>query len=173
MFRVPKTPLAALLTGERPNPVTDDDPAITAPPPQTPDGCYVLDDQIGYILRVASQRHSTIFQDHALDGLTPMQFSALVRVAELGSCSQNRLGRLTSMDVATIKGVVDRLKRKGLITLERDSQDKRRTLIRLTPQAETMIVELYGMGHRISAETLRPLSAEEQTTLIGLLRKIT
>jgi len=30
-------------------------------------------------------------------------------LTETGPCSQNLLGRLTAMDVATIKGVIDRL----------------------------------------------------------------
>lgn len=139
--------------------------------PAQPD--YVLEDQVGYILRVASQRHAAIFQSHAPDGLTATQFSALIRINEMGSCSQNHLGRLTSMDVATIKGVVDRLKRKGLVALEADVTDKRRTLIRLTPEAEAMIGRLKDAGHRITEETLEPLSEEERDTFVRLLRKLT
>lgn len=134
---------------------------------------YALDDQIGYILRVASQRHAAIFQSFSPGDLTPTQFSALVRVAEKGECSQNLLGRLTSMDVATIKGVVDRLKRKGLVVLEPDPTDKRRTIIRPTETALEMINTLHDAGHRISNATMEPLSPAEQSTLIRLLRKIT
>ena len=45
---------------------------------------YRLDDQVGYLLRLASQRHTTIFQSLSVEGLTPTQFSALVRIAEQG-----------------------------------------------------------------------------------------
>ena len=152
--------------------MSDADPSPTLPDTAQDDG-YVLDEQIGYILRVVSQRHASIFQAHSLDGLTPRQFSALIRIAEVGACSQNHLGRLTSMDVATIKGVVDRLKRKGLVALEPDKTDKRRTIIRLTEAAAAMIDGLHAVGHRISEETLRPLSPSEQATLVRLLRKIT
>ena len=133
---------------------------------------YVLEDQIGYVLRVASQMHASVFLKHTMEGLTPTQFSALVRIAEIGECSQNRLGRLTSMDVATIKGVVDRLKKKGFVGLEPDPIDKRRTIIRLTETSKTMVKNLHALGDRISEETLKPLSAAEQATLIRLLRKI-
>ena len=75
--------------------------------PQDP---YRLDDQAGYLLRLASQRHAAIFQSLTLEGLTPTQFSALIRISEQGQCSQNHLGRLAAMDVATIKGVADRLR---------------------------------------------------------------
>ena len=42
---------------------------------------YKLDEQVGYILLLASQRHATVFNKHSELGLTPTQFSALVRVA--------------------------------------------------------------------------------------------
>ena len=136
------------------------------------EGSYVLEDQIGYVLRIASQKHASIFQKHSMEGLTPTQFSALIRIAEIGECSQNRLGRLTSMDVATIKGVVDRLKKKGLLGLESDPNDKRRTIIKLTETSKNMIKNLHAAGSRISEETLKPLSPAEQVTLIRLLKKI-
>lgn len=42
------------------------------------DGQYILEDQVGFMLRVAGQRHSTIFQLLAPLNLTPTQFSAVV-----------------------------------------------------------------------------------------------
>jgi len=134
---------------------------------------YRLDDQVGYILRLASQRHAAIFQSMAPTGLTPTQFSTLMRLHEQGKCSQNRLGRLASMDVATIKGVVDRLHHKGLTLAESDPNDKRRTLISLSEKGIAMIPSLHQTGHAITAETLKPLSDSEQHTLLKLLRKLT
>ena len=134
---------------------------------------YRLDDQVGYILRLASQRHAAIFQSMAPKGLTPTQFSTLMRLHEQGKCSQNRLGRLASMDVATIKGVVDRLHHKGLTVAESDPNDKRRTLISLSEKGAALILPLHETGHAITAETLKPLTSSEQHTLLKLLRKLT
>lgn len=133
---------------------------------------YQLEKQIGYLLRLANQRHSLIFQHHTLMDLTPTQFAALVRIYEEKSCSQNSLGRKTSVDVATIKGVVDRLKNKDLISIRPDPKDKRRTLISLKPETESMMEELYRVGENISDETLRPLTPSEQDRLLQLLTKI-
>jgi len=134
---------------------------------------YQLDKQIGYLLRLANQRHSLIFQHHTLMELTPTQFAALIRLYEENSCSQNSLGRKISVDVATIKGVVDRLNKKDLVTLQRDPKDKRRTLIGLTPKAERMMDELFSVGTMISDETLRALTTAERERLLQLLQKIT
>lgn len=133
---------------------------------------YRLDDQVGYLLRLANQRHTAIFQDHALHGLTPTQFSALVRISEQKQCSQNHLGRLCGMDVATIKGVVDRLHQKGLTSTSPDPNDKRRALISLTGTGNALLLEMLNVGSEITAETLTPLNGDEQKTLLRLLKKI-
>lgn len=133
---------------------------------------YKLDDQIGYLLRQASQKHAAIFQAHMVHKLTPTQFSALIRIHEHGQCSQNRLGRLASMDVATIKGVVDRLLQKDLIATSPDPNDRRRVLITLTQSGGAILEELFAAGHAISAETLDPLTISEIHALINILRKL-
>src|SRR6202034_2114800 len=92
---------------------------------------YVLDEQIGFILRQVSQRHAIIFARDIGADLTPAQWAALARLAETGPCSQNQLGRLTAMDVATIKGVIDRLTARGLTETSADPEDGRRLLVRL------------------------------------------
>ena len=141
-------------------------------PVNTKNPDYALEDQVGFMLRVASQRHANIFQSNIIGNLTPTQFSTIIRLAEVGKVSQNHLGRLTAMDVATIKGVVDRLKAKDLIQSEPDLIDKRRSVISLSPQGETLVTDLKRAGHQISDETLAPLTAKEQKTLLGLVRKI-
>ena len=136
------------------------------------DAFYCLDEQIGYLLRLSSQRHATIFQRRALAGLTPTQFAALARLSEYPHCSQNQLGRLAAMDAATIKGVVDRLRRRGLIRTEASPEDRRRSLISLTGEGVTLLAEMKTAGLRISSETLEPLTAPEQRTLLRILKKI-
>src|ERR1039458_7512759 len=80
-------------------------------------GRYVLDDQVGFLLRVALQRHTSIFTTRMIEGMTQTQFAALAKLHEVGPCSQNHLGRLIYLDAATIKGVVDRLGARGLTSI--------------------------------------------------------
>jgi len=70
---------------------------------------YILDEQIGFILRQVWQRHATIFAREIGINLTPTQWAAVSKLAETGPCSQNLLGRLTAMGGATLKGVIERL----------------------------------------------------------------
>ena len=133
---------------------------------------YRLDEQVGYLLRLASQRHSGIFQNRISGGLTPTQFSSLIRIAEHGPVSQNHLGRLAAMDGATIKGVVDRLRDKGLVRSEADPSDRRRSIVSLTKEGQAAIEGLKEDGRQITDETLAPLNMVERKTLTALLKKI-
>src|SRR5215813_603816 len=93
---------------------------------------YRLDDQVGFLLRVAMQRHTAIFMSKIVKGLTQTQFAALAKLREVGPCSQNQLGRLIYLDAATTKGVVDRLEARGFISARPDAHDGRRRAIALT-----------------------------------------
>jgi len=133
---------------------------------------YILDDQVGFILRLASQRHTSIFAARMVAGLTPTQFAALARLAEVGATSQNHLGRLIAIDVATIKGVVDRLRRRGLIASLADPRDRRRVMLDLTDEGRRVVAEAVEAGRQITGATLAPLAPEERQRLLALLRKL-
>ncbi len=133
---------------------------------------YRLDDQIGFILRQATQRHAAIFASGIGCGLTPTQWAALAKLHEAGPLSQNRLGRHTAMDAATIKGVVDRLARRGLLTAEPDAADGRRLLVALTAEGAERVRRLAPHAHAITAETLAPLAPDEQRALLSLLLRL-
>jgi DNA-binding MarR family transcriptional regulator len=134
---------------------------------------YVLDEQIGFLLRVAMQRHTSIFMSQMTAKLTQTQFAALAKLVEVGPCSQNHLGRLIYLDAATIKGVVDRLKLRKFITTQSDPGDRRRRAITLTEQGRAATKQAIEIASHITATTLTPLSAEEQRTIVRLLKKLT
>lgn len=133
---------------------------------------YRLDDQAGFLLRRALQRHMALF-GRAIPELTSMQFATLAKLAEAGALSQNALGRLTAMDGATIKGVVDRLGKRGLVATENDKTDRRRTIVSLTAEGRALFEMLEGQGRAVTAQTLAPLSESEQALFLHLLRKLT
>jgi len=139
---------------------------------QTPVPDYQLDEQIGFILRQAAQRHAAVFADTIVAALTPTQFAAIARLYEHGAVSQNRLGRLTAMDVATIKGVVDRLRGRGLARTRQNPEDKRYFLVELTPEGEELARRAIPKALEISARTLNPLTPREREILLRLLMKI-
>ncbi|MBX3572760.1 MAG: winged helix-turn-helix transcriptional regulator [Mesorhizobium sp.] len=132
---------------------------------------YRLQEQVGYILRKAQQRHIAIFSSQ-ISELTPPQFATLAKLGDLGECSQNHLGQLVAMDAATIKGVVDRLKLRGLVAVAEDNEDRRRIVVSLTPLGRDMLVQLVPVAVKITRDTLQPLTKRESQTLLKLLNKI-
>lgn len=133
---------------------------------------YVLDDQIGYLLRRVTQRHLAIFNE-AIPMVTTTQFAVIARLVQLGPMSQNLLGRETAMDAATIKGVVDRLSREGLVSTTPDPDDKRRLTVMLTPAGAAVFDDQVATALNISDKTLAPLTADERAQLINLMSKLT
>jgi DNA-binding MarR family transcriptional regulator len=153
------------------NPPFDDIAAGAAAGPASGKG-YLLDEQIGFLLRQASQRHTAIFAARMIEDLTPTQWAALARLTERGPCSQNLLGRLTAMDAATIKGVVDRLVARGLAEARSDPQDSRRLTIALTQTGRALVERATPVAQEITHTTLVPLSASERRTIVRLLGKL-
>jgi DNA-binding MarR family transcriptional regulator len=142
-------------------------PGHPAAPPQD----YVLDRQVGFLLRRANQRHLAIFAGF-IPGFTPTQFAALAKLCELGPQSQNALGRATAMDAATIKGVADRLRAKGLVAATRDPDDRRRIVLAPTEAGRGAFEAARESAHRVSAETLAPLSPAEREAFLSLLARL-
>jgi DNA-binding MarR family transcriptional regulator len=134
---------------------------------------YILDAQVGFILRQAQQRHTTLFASLMIESLTPTQWAALAKLKEIGPSSQNLLGRQTAMDAATIKGVVDRLTKRGFTATRPDPNDARRLVVALTEQGEKLYENAKPIAQRITEETLAPLSEREQAQFIALLSRLT
>lgn len=134
---------------------------------------YVLEEQVGFLLRRAQQRHTAIFAARiGKHQLTPTQFATLAKIFDEDTVSQNKLGRLTAMDPATMQGVIARLLDRGFIARAPDPKDRRRALLRLTPEGRTAFLESAPNGFLISKETLAPLDARERTAFLRLLAKL-
>lgn len=149
------------------------------PPPRkkSPQGAdapaYRLEHQIGYVLRRAHQRASAIFMARfAGHRLTPTQFAALAKIGDEDVVSQNHLGRLTAMDPATMKGVIDRLHARSLIVSKPDPNDRRRTLWRLTESGAQTLAQALPAGAQTTEETLAPLTEEERRIFLDLLSRL-
>lgn len=146
---------------------------VMGAPAQTPEpGRYLLDEQVGFLMRIAVQRHTAIFTSRMIEALTQTQFATLAKLHEVGPCSQNHLGRLIYLDAATIKGVVDRLGVRGFVTALNDPKDRRRRAVALTDRGREVTEQAMKTAGQITAATLAPLTAEEQRTVARLLKKL-
>jgi DNA-binding MarR family transcriptional regulator len=134
---------------------------------------FKVEDHVGFLLRRAHQRHVALFTAAVAHAeLTPTQFTALLKTAQLGRITQNHLGRLAAMDPATIQGVVQRLIARGLIRRGHDPMDRRTAVLEPTETGVALITSVVACGWQAHEAALAPLSPEERVELFALLRKM-
>jgi DNA-binding MarR family transcriptional regulator len=165
----PRTLRAA---GERDAPMKRDGLKVLPGGEAEPFG-YLIGAQVGFLLRVAMQRHTSIFMGQMIEELTQTQFAVMAKLFEVGPTSQNHLGRLVYLDAATIKGVVDRLGLRGFITTGSDPSDRRRRAVSLTTDGTRIVDAAIKIAAEITSKTLAPLTADEQRVLLRLLKRLT
>lgn len=132
---------------------------------------YRLEDQIGFKLRLANQKHLELFA-RMMPEVTPTQFAILARLRESGPISQNQLGRMVGLDAATTKGVVDRLKVKKLVDSAKSPTDMRRLVISLTDEGRRFADSAIHTATDISRATAANLTPRELDRLLTLLDKL-
>lgn len=134
---------------------------------------YDYTQQVGHLLRKVYQRHVAIFQQHVGDAqITAVQFITLCALRDHGPSAQNDLVRYTAVDQATIRGVVERLKARDLVSLGPDPTDKRKVIVVLTAAGETLLKHTTDNAVRITELTYGALNPAERVALDFLLRKM-
>jgi DNA-binding MarR family transcriptional regulator len=132
---------------------------------------YVFSDQVGYLLRRAYQRHLAIFQANAGDPqLTAVQFSTLCALKDSGPQSQSELVKATSVDQGTIRGIIDRLKNRGLIAFSKDGSDARKVIVSITAAGLRLLESMVPHARDVTELTLKPLNPAERMALLHTLR---
>jgi|SRR5699024_4640664 len=134
---------------------------------------YDVTEQIGHLLRRATQRHTAIFQKHIGNSqLTTIQFVTLCTLYERGPSSQVELVDATAVDQATIRGIIKRLKDRGLALISTSLEDRRKVIISISPEGATLIEETIPKARYISELTMERLNPAERIAIIYLLKKL-
>ena len=110
----------------------------------------------------AYQRSTQAFDDavgRALD-LNPTDLRCLDWLAD-GPKSAGELSRGTGLSSAATTALIDRLERKGFVQRVRDSTDRRRVLVELSPEGAARVGEFYGPLVRQGAVLFKDVPAEE------------
>ena len=76
------------------------------------------------------------------------------------------------LDKPTVSGIVNRLYEKGLLRKEPHPNDKRATVLFLTPKVKELIPKLEVISNHVIDESLINFSAEEKTIFLRLLSKM-
>jgi DNA-binding MarR family transcriptional regulator len=130
---------------------------------------------IGRISRLArelEQRLEPVYREH---GLEPGWHDVLATLRRHGSPYRLRPTELTSASMLTSSGTtkrLDRLEQAGLIARAPDPEDRRGTLITLTPAGLRLIDALTAAHLENEQRIIGALSEADQRRLADLLRKL-
>ena len=104
--------------------------------------------------------------------LTQSQFGVLESLLHLGPLSQTEICGKQLKSGGNITMVVDNLEKHGLVRRETHPEDRRVTMVRLTPAGEALIREIFPQHVQAIVEELSPLSADDLKELGRLCKKL-
>ncbi|WP_433171465.1 MarR family winged helix-turn-helix transcriptional regulator [Actinoallomurus sp. CA-150999] len=106
------------------------------------------------------------------DSLRPRQLLVLTVLDEHGPTSQQALGEALRLDPSNVVGLLNELEERGLVTRRRDPVDRRRHIVELSSAGADELARTNSRLRLVEDEVLQTLSAEERTTLHGLLVRV-
>ena len=84
----------------------------------------------------------------------------------------NEIVDATAIDEASVRGIVERLKWRQLVTAAHEPGDARRMEVALTPAGTSLVEQTVPIAEQITELTFGDLDPVERATLVALLRKI-
>jgi DNA-binding MarR family transcriptional regulator len=128
---------------------------------------------IGFLLHLA-QSHLRDAAVEAIEGsgLHPGQLAVLGVLSDRGGMSQRRLGELTRIEKSSMVLYLDALESGGWVRRERDLEDRRTHIVRLTAKGAKNFARLGPRLLRAQQRFLQPLSAAEVAVFTDMLTRL-
>ena len=104
--------------------------------------------------------------------ITLSQFGVLETLLHRGSLCQSELAGKLLKSGGNLTLIVDNLEKLGLVTRERDQEDRRFIMVSLTDKGRAFISDLFPKVAARIAEEFTALSSAEQFTLGWLCKKV-
>src|SRR5437879_12828659 len=102
-------------------------------------------------------------------GLRPRHLIALKLLSERGPASQQALADSLSLDPGNVVGLLNELEERQLIARRRDSVDRRRHIVELSPRGEKELGRAFVRRQLLDDELLIALSVRELAKLYDLV----
>jgi MarR family transcriptional regulator, lower aerobic nicotinate degradation pathway regulator len=117
----------------------------------------------------AKERSLAAYED---TGLHPYHHAVLLVLDEGSRETQGSIADALGYDRGMLVGLLDELEERDLVERKRDPNDRRRHLVRLTPEGKKTLKRLRALAAQIDDDFFAPLDAEERATLHDLLHRL-
>ncbi|MCY0908536.1 MarR family winged helix-turn-helix transcriptional regulator [Sulfobacillus sp. hq2] len=112
-------------------------------------------------------------RDRAPWHITPTQYHTLYMIRDQGTLTLMDMAKHLQVSAPTATRAVDALAQKGLLSKDRDPQDRRMVWLRLSESGEALLTrERREHVEFLAQRADERLTPEEQDQLIGLLNKL-
>ncbi|WP_406458335.1 MarR family winged helix-turn-helix transcriptional regulator [Streptomyces sp. NBC_00876] len=105
-------------------------------------------------------------------GLRLRHMAVLAALVDLGPHVQRELASRLAIDRSDIVKIVDDLGAAGLVERARDTADRRRVTVTVTPAGRTLLAGLQADALAVQDDILAPLTTRERVQLAALLRRV-
>jgi MarR family transcriptional regulator, lower aerobic nicotinate degradation pathway regulator len=127
----------------------------------------------GHNIRRLQQIAVSLFMEHTKEhGVTPVQYAALEEIFKSPNLDQRTLAKAIRFDTSTIGGVIDRLEKRGLVTRNASTTDRRVRLLELTSEGQQVLAAVQPDVLNAQEAIMAPLTATEQSQFVALTKKI-
>jgi len=101
-----------------------------------------------------------------------VDFDCLDLISIHSPVSPGALARLAGLHPATMTGILDRLERGGLISRDRDPDDRRAVVIRMLPERNAEVYRLYAGMNSLIDEICRDYDDEQLELIVAFLGRV-
>lgn len=134
---------------------------------------WPLAERPGFLARRMHQIHVSLFAERcAAFRVTPLQYSLLSMLRDLGEADQTTLASAVALDRTTTTGALKRLAARGLVSRTTSPLDRRAQVCRLTDEGAALHGAMEPAARAAHAATVEALTPAEQDTLTRLLRRV-
>lgn len=145
----------------------------TSHPPPAPRLPQELVDSTTFLLKrlgFAAKERSLAAYEEA--GLHPYHHAVLLVLDEGSRETQGSIADALGYDRGQLVGLLDELEEQALVERKRDPNDRRRHLVRLTPEGKKTVRRLRTLARQVEDDFLAPLDDEERAALHRLLHRL-
>ncbi|HEX6699677.1 MAG TPA: MarR family winged helix-turn-helix transcriptional regulator [Gaiellaceae bacterium] len=150
--------------------VTDSEPASTRPLPRLPEELVASTAFLIKRLGFAAKDRAAKAYERA--GLHPYHHAVLAVLDEGSRETQGAIADALGYDRGQLVGLLDELEEQGLVERRRDPADRRRHIVRLTPEGKRSLAKLRALARKLDDDLLAPLDDREREQFHALLLRL-